>query len=727
MQLQQLPFKRLVLATALVSIGSAAQAEELVLEEVTVTAQKRAEPLQETPIAISAFSSDSLEKLGISDMTDLRGNVPSLSVAPFAATRAAPVVFIRGMGNIDVQSTRDGAVGVYVDGVSLGRASGLATEIADLERVEVLRGPQGTLYGRNTTGGAINFITQKPTDEFEFKQQITAGNYNLLKSVTSVNGGLTEKISAKATYQITQRDGWVENTSTQANQIDFNEDDSKAGNFALRALVTDSVTIDYSYDFSSLDYGNGYYQKVRIAPGMEAYNPAPYDGDSDRQDKTDLYAISPSETEVKGHNITVAWELENVTLKSITAHRELDDSLFQNYNNLFIQTNQQEQWQLSQEFQAIGNVGSSIEYVTGLYYFNEHSEEWQNSDVMVAAATYAPDTWATDADSKSYAVYGQGSWTPAANENLRLTLGLRYTKDEREATKIFINDLTTISPPGTSITGKEDFSKVNPTFTIDYAINDNINTYAKVATGYRAGGFGTRSTAAAFSNGFDEENVTSFELGIKSDIYEKRVRLNAALFANKYEDLQISQKRNPEIFTDIINAGEASINGLELEVTALISEGLTADFYYSYLDAEYDEYLDTVYADENDFVGTVTDLADEKKVPYSPKGAAKIGLEYALTPVSYGQYIFNIDFQWQDDTYSGPDKESLNDSYSIVNGRAQLANIAMPQGDLRVALWGKNLTDEEYTTITTNFSSAGFTAAMFGTPRTFGVDAIYEF
>ena len=243
MHKQSSSFKQLAMLSAVAATGSTSchvLAQEPALEEVMVTAQKREQSLQDTPIAITAFGTKALEEYSITDLTDLKGYVPSFSIAPFAATKAAPIIFIRGMGNIDVQTTKDGAVGTYLDGVVMSRASGMAADVADLERIEILRGPQGTLYGRNTTAGAINYITAKPTDEFAFKQQITAGNYNHWLSKTSVNIPFSDKFFGKIAYMRSKTDGWVENLSSEPNQADYFEDDKDAGNFAFRWLAGDN-------------------------------------------------------------------------------------------------------------------------------------------------------------------------------------------------------------------------------------------------------------------------------------------------------------------------------------------------------------------------------------------------------------------------------------------------------------------------------------------------------
>ncbi len=711
---KQVTFTKTMLAVAIMAATGYASAQEMQLEEVLVTAQKKVESLQDTPIAIAAFNEDALETIGVTSVADLRGNAPSLNISYFAADRAAPLLFIRGMGSVDVQTTKDPAVGLYLDGVTLGRASGLATDVADLERIEVLRGPQGTLYGRNTTGGAINYITRKPGEELGVKLKVSAGNEDFLEGRAMVNVPITDKLFVKGTYMASTEDGWVENKVNLPNQVDYFEDDKDAGNIAVRWLPTGNFTIDYAYDFSNMnDYGNAFYQ---VTNGKS----------TDRQDETDqMFGLSPSKSEVEGHNLTMAWELGSVTLKSITGYRELDNSLKQNYIGNFYQENQIDQDQFSQEFQAIGSMGDRLEYVAGLYYYDENSTEDQQTDMtpwfgFIWPGVSGYDAWSVDADSTSWAVYGQGTWTPNMLDNrLRLTLGMRYTDDEREATKSYLSDLFTgPAVPPLVVDADNDFDNFSPSFTVDYAFTDNVNGYAKVVTGYRAGGFNTRATPEGFQAGFDQEEVTSYELGVKSDLWNNRLRLNIAAYYNEYDDLQVDQVRPGIIFTDTLNTGEATIQGVEVELTVLLTRGLTVDAFYAYTDADYDEYKDL-----NLETGEIEDLADVKNMPYAPESAGKVAVNYQL-PVSYGEYSFNVDYQYQGRTYSGPNTNTGNDSYGIWNARVQLAGLPVLSGDLKLAAWGRNLDDKEYTMAT---SDLGAVSSIYGTPRTYGVDVIYEY
>ncbi len=681
--------------------GSKAQGADK-LEEVIVTAQKRRESLQKTPIAITAITTRDIENLRVDNLMNLANKMPSLSIVPFTGNRAAPNLAIRGMGNTDSQTTKDNAMGIYIDGVPVGRGVGLAADIADLERVEVLRGPQGTLYGRNTTSGAINFITIKPEKDFSFEQGLTFGNNDLFASKTRVNVPLTDSLFTRFSYMRSSNHGWVDNTNTTLpNQINFNEDDKEAAKWAFRLLATDRFTADLSLDHSKVTYGNVFFQKVAgaTAPhGRQESAPA-------------VKGLSPSHTTVQGQNLTLSWNLDGLVLKSITAYRKMSNQANQDYIDVFTQVYDQTQDQTSQEFQAIGDAfGRRLEYVAGIFYFKEDGNEAVTSNYGGPMV----DTWSVKAESKSKAAYGQATWKPPVlDDRLRLTLGVRETHDKRSATKNFIVSGFNPTANGSVVPGHKSFKKFTPTYTADYAFSEDISGYAKIANGYRAGGFNTRSTVAGFGNGFDQENVRSTELGVKADLLDKKLRVNVATFINKYTDLQVDQVRTPAIFTDTLNAGKARVKGAELELTALLSRGLTANLFYTHLNADYDSYVDNG-----------VDLASIKHMPNSPKGQGGAGMRYEGERMAYGRLMVNVDYKWQSEFYAGPNHNTWTNGYGVWSARVQLGDIRLPQGKLRVALWGKNLADKEYAVATTNL---GVLSAQYGELRTFGVDAIYEF
>jgi iron complex outermembrane receptor protein len=694
-----------VLACALGGVQGVASAAEPAgdkLEEVVVTAQKRAEPLQKTPIAITAMTTRELEYQRVDNLMNLASKIPSLNIVPFTANRAAPNLSIRGMGNTDSQTTKDNAMGIYIDGVPVGRGVGLAADIADLERIEVLRGPQGALYGRNTTSGAINFITIKPEKDFSFEQGLTFGSDDLFASKTRINAPLTEQLFSRLSYMRSSKDGWVKNTNTALpNQVDFNEDDKEAAKLALRLLAVNNFTADLGIDYSKMTYGNIFFQRVA--------GPTAVTG---RQESAlPVQGLTPSKTRVEGQNLTLGWQLDHLVLKSITGVRKMSNRTHQDYINIFTQDYDQTQDQLSQEFQAVGDaLDRRVEYVAGLFYFKENGDE-QVRSVYPAGRT---DMWRVQAESTSTALYGQLSWKPAMLEDrLRLTLGARQTHDERSATKQFIISDMFPAAAGMVVPGNKRFKKFTPTYTADYTFSDTVSGYAKIANGYRAGGFNTRSTIDGFRAGFNPERVRSTEAGVKSDLFDRKLRLNAALFHSKYADLQVDQQRALPIFTDTLNAGKASVKGAELELTALLARGLTTNLFYTWLDAKYDSYVDNG-----------VDYAIHRHMPNSPKGQGGAGLRYEGERMSWGRLSASLDYKWQSEFYAGPKHDTWTNGYGIWNARVGLADIRLPQGKLRVALWGKNLADKEYRLATTNL---GVISAQFGEPRTLGIDAIYEY
>ncbi|HLS82775.1 MAG TPA: TonB-dependent receptor [Steroidobacter sp.] len=673
------------------------------IEEITVTAQRREESLQETPIAITAFRSRDLETQRVTNVMDLLNKVPSVNLAPFAGTRAAPNLFIRGMGNLNAQTTKDLATGIYVDGVPIGRAVGLAVDIADLERVEVLRGPQGTLWGRNTTAGAINFVTQKPDDEFSLKTQLTAGSWDLRSGRARINVPVTDRLAASLAYMRSEHDGWVDNTNaTLPNQINFNEDRKKeAIKAAVRIKPTDSIVMDYGFDMSKMIFGNHFYQIIE--------GPSAVPG---RQESVNRAAgLHPSDTEVSGHNLTVSWDLGDVTLKSISAYRDLDSATHMNFVDAFTQDAVQKQHQFSQELQLIGDLSERISYLVGLFYFEESSHETLVSNLV---AIPLGDSWLVKADGSSAAVYGQAKWTPPVlDDRFSVTLGLRYTEDSRKAVKTYVNPGFTPAITGLVLTGDRDFSSFNPALTVDYVFTDEIRGYAKWSTGYRAGGFSTQSTPDYFAPGFDEEDVKAWEVGLKSDLLDRRLRVNLAAFRSKYTDLQVDQARTPAFFVDTLNAGSATVKGVELEGAAVLAHGLSASLFYSWLEAEYQSYIDNN-----------VELAAERRMQNTPKHQIGVGLEYAFPSLPIGDFVLNVDYRKQDDYYAGPKTETFSPGYHTWNARLELADIPVPQGSLKAAVWGKNLSDEIYRLSTTNL---GVISAQFGPPRSVGVDVIYEF
>jgi iron complex outermembrane receptor protein len=327
-----------------------------------------------------------------------------------------------------------------------------------------------------------------------------------------------------------------------------------------------------------------------------------------------------------------------------------------------------------------------------------------------------------DVENTAYALFGQATYTPQLLEQrLHVTLGARWSVDERQATLIkavepFQGPVVT-EPTGN---GDADFDEFNPSLVVAYDLTDEVNVYGKVVTGYKTGGFSTRaSSIERFEAGFDPETLISYELGVKSELWDNRIRLNAAAFYADYDDIQVSVQSdvNDPTVADVLNAGEAEIKGLEVDLTALLTESLTMTLNYGYLDAQYTKIEDA----------TGADVSSQFRFINAPEHSYNLDLEYLFPSLPFGELSASLNYSWQDEKFSSTtvaQGEYIVDSYGLLNARLALAEIPIPVGDLRIALWGRNLEDEEY--YVSHFN-AGFPSAIYGEERTYGIDIIYEY
>jgi iron complex outermembrane receptor protein len=687
------------------------------LEEVIVTAQKRTESLQDTPISIAALDAEALETLGIDDLVDLQGKVPNLQISPHPNSMSTPRIFIRGVGNFDDQITQDPSVAVYMDGVYVARNQGMGLEVAELERVEVLRGPQGALYGRNATGGAINFITRPPTlGEWGFSQTLSGGDRDLFRSRSMVNAPLGDSAALRLAYLVTEQDGFVRNAGTGEDH--FGSEDREAMRADLFWQGSEQLDLRYSYDRSRIE-DTPYYLNAQ-PPGSPLNLP-----DASNPAVSDLQA---HDVTIEGHQVTLRWSpTADLEVKSISAYREVDSFLYQDYLSgrfgpvaslITRDTLTQEQW--SQEFQLLGSaLDQRLEYVMGAYYFREDGE-WQNRNNLPAFGAATADN--AEVENRAFALYAQGTWTPESFERrLHLTLGGRWSRDQRDASldKFALVDGAPI--PLGSGTGDKTFTDFSPSLTIAWDIDDDSRVYARVSNGYKTGGFNVRpSTIARFEQGFDEETLVSWEAGIKSQWFNNRLRVNGAVFYADYDDIQInaSSDINDPTRADILNAGEGTIQGLELDLTAAVHQRLRLGLSYAYLDASYDEIID----------GLGNDVTDNYTFINAPDHSLMANLDWDVAALSIGQLSFNLNYSWQDEkaiTTSTTQGLFTIEDYGLLNTRLTLAEIpGLPAGSLRVAAWGRNLEDKTWAFLNAPLFG-GFRA--YGEPRTWGVDITWEY
>ena len=780
-----------------IAVGTAAALVTPVLaqgriEEIVVTAQKREENLQKVPIAITTLSSMTMEREGIYNFGDIVSSVPSLMETPYPSANIL-ILYMRGQGVSDpMQITADGSVGMYVDGHYIARPQGALFDLADTERVEVLRGPQGTLYGRNTTGGAINLITRKPSGEFGLKQNLSMGSRNLVRSLTTIDLPEVGGVSSKVTVLRKKQDGFVKNRSGTPNipgpdfwkkrnyrtgamedigsRHDFNEVDEIAGRVALHwsPCNCDTFDVDYAFDVGSQDSTPVYYQSTLpaapfIYPGYKSGNrPA---GHTYRPIDLPL-----TKTHFKGHGLTLTWQAsENLTIKSLTGYRDLGFNAPSEKAEAFTVTSYSidkiNNHEASQELQFIGNVGDAINYVAGLYYFHESSNHFQyRGGDMRRIGRVPPFTWSerfVTAETTSYAGYGQFTWTPPVLDNrLDLTLGARFTKDRRKAKRDFVvqNYADPLNGPPlvmeAGLRNSQSFSRFNPAFTASYSWSDTLSTYAKVTTGYKAGGSSEGAGPGRFDQTFKPEEVTTWELGLKSDWLDNSLRFNAAAFYSKFDDMQLAFVADP-IDTSIIqafNAGKATMKGAELELTWLPITDLQLKLDYTWLDPKFDEVkaaAGSIFDPARNILSPYTvgqNIKDLFVMPYAPRSSYHASLDYTFWRFEKADLSLNLNYRHQSDTYltapagkAVPGRENyLQKAHGTLNARIA-ADFKMPQErSLQLALWGRNITEREYRThliglgggaVDTASSPMGYTfaAVAWSEPATYGVDIIFTY
>jgi len=688
------------------------------LDEIIVTAQKRQQSLQDTPIAISVINADQLQRQGIHNLGSLiAGQVPFLHLTPYGSTPSNLAIGIRGNAARDSSEvTREASVGIYLDGVYLARSQGLDIELADLERIEVLRGPQGSLFGRNAVGGAVSLVSKKPSGQFGFSQTLTMGRFDQLRSVTRINFDQVAGVKAKLDYIHTERDGWVNNRAL--GESDYNQYNKDGGRLSLNWQANDQLRVDNSYDQSDLKTTQNYYQLHIDRIGV--FGPEPKRLSESRVPATSL---SPTISEQRGHALTLTWQQsEALVIKSISAYRNLKEDSDSNYNgalyfNGFGETSVLDQDQLSQELQLIGST-RQLEWVAGLYYLKEQVDKTLINKLTLdifgnfgdpLSAISPPITLTprvVDAEAESQAIYGQVTW--ALSEQLDLTLGSRYTEDERSAerveTALQVSDQTS--------------DHVDSKVALNYHWAHNLTTYLQWSTAYKAGGVNTRS--ASFTP-FTEEEAETFEVGLKSEFWQQRGRLNLALFSSDYTDLQLD-------FTDplalgvveTINISEpVKVKGLELELTLAPIASLVVGLSYTYLDSH-------MPLQTSPFDDSLTQLF----VLMAPQHAGALTLDYQFNPSDYGLLSLHLDITSKDSFSYNPYGEQRLDGYSLINGRLTLGNINLGNhsGSLTASLWGKNLADEEYIVDAFAVGNPASTVAnAYGDPRSLGIDINYAF
>lgn len=732
------------------------------IEEITVTAERRVANLQDVPISVSSFTAADLESLQVETIGDLQSLVPNLSVHVGDANNA--VVYIRGVGQIDSIAFFEPGVGIYLDDVYLGRAQGAFLDVLDAERIEVLRGPQGTLYGRNTVGGAIKYVSAGPTEEFFARVSATVGNYSQADYKLTLSGPISEgKLLGRLTVAQLSRDGY------SSNLFDGRDDGDRNTFFArgvLRFQATDNLSVQLAADYTDSDPDRSR-TPAKVTPiTILTVDPYTFGISFDTYPAdTDPFLVNADfntveQTKTKGIDMTVTWDVsEDLTFKSISSYRELEygteidlDGTPVNAFGIFYFNNQT---QKTQEFQ-VQYQSTRLSVVGGLYYFNEKGTTFDGgvfNNFLVALS--GDSKFSTD----SYAAFGQLDYD--FNERLTGTLGIRYTDEEknysRRAEDFLLTTLAGITfDPVTFAVSYTNPELLNPSSSdlaldggigvpragadpdpanfdnlsfkvgLKYQINDDAQMFGNIAEGFKSGGFNGR-LAEGQLDPYNEETLTSYEVGIKSQWLNDRVRTNAALFYTSYDNLQVSSFRaSPDGSTFVpvfTNAGAATIKGAELELIALVTDRMTVTANVGYLDGQYDEFL----AEPDPVTGQVVDVSDEREIVNSPKWDTFLGFSYDIPLASAAGITLAVNWSFRSKTYL-----EVNSSENLAQGAYSTYNASVTydsaDGRWRVIVGGKNLTDEEYRTHAFDLSAfPGVELGYYNPPRTYSISASYNF
>jgi iron complex outermembrane receptor protein len=696
--------------------------EEISYDTVVVTAQRREQSLQDVPIAVSAFSAEQLKANNIETIQDLALRTPGLTVG--AADPISNNFSLRGIGTangISQNAGGDQSVVVFVDGVYAGRGGTMDLDALDLQRVEVLRGPQGTLFGKNAIGGLIQFISRKPSEDPSLYVEATAGNYDKLGLVARGNIPISDKAFLSLGVARKQRSGYEFNETTGN---DVNDQDVTTARAAFRFLPAETVDVVLRADFSWQDQsGNPRHNNCNedYADGVHCVgiNPDPR--------VVNAYTDGRIFRDIQSYSSEITWDSPLGTVTSLTALRDVDykfrTPFFSNPVNPPDQIEstdfgREEASQFSQELRlAFDAMNSRLQGQVGLYYLKEDVDRLQGQiQDFPAPSISGTAIYPQSVDASSFAVFGQFDYaiTPA----LTATVGARMTWETKEGR--FAGEKVSgpgLPPPlgaleGYDVQVSEDWDAFTPRFALNWQLQHNVMLYASAARGYKSGGFqGLSGTAAGASTPYDPEFAWGYELGAKTEWYDHRLTANAAVFKTDYEDLQISQLV-PLCCVVVSNAAQAEIRGLELELVGRITDQFRLDGSYSYLDTEFTEYQ----IPGSDYTGN--------DLPRSPRNKFNIGAQYEF-PLGDWSATGRVDYSWVDDAYfeASNVEQQLWPSHENLDARI---TFTPPDEDWEIAVWGKNLTDELAPTYVTYFGPYQQTLVPYAPPLTYGVTLSYR-
>ncbi|EKE68115.1 hypothetical protein B3C1_17502 [Gallaecimonas xiamenensis 3-C-1] len=734
---------RIALAVCL-SLSATAQAAEDVqktedpsLEVIEVTARRTSENLQSVPVAVTSLSAEQMSQRGVEDLADVQWYSPNTTLQVSRGTNSTLTAYIRGIGQQDPLWGFEPGVGIYIDDIYIARPQGAVMDILDVQRIEVLRGPQGTLYGRNTIGGAVKYVTKKLHGDPELYVQGTLGSYNQRDFKIAGQMPLSDTFWAGFAYGTFNRDGFGEFKNTGADNYDK---DIQAGRLSLAWYPSDDLSFSFMADrtWDDSNAKGGYRLTPSLVTGQQPYGNV---FDSDTSMPTD------NSVETGGEALTITYNINNDwTFKSITAHRDGDTDT----NIDFDSTSQPaldipalyDDKQFTQEFQLNFDNGN-WQAVGGLYYLD--GEACGVFETVLGLQGLTVENGGC-VDTKSLAAYAQASFPLA--KDLSMTLGGRYTRDEKDADVyryVYLGIRYPHDQPTTPFAVQSDFAdsatfnRFSPRVGLEYQLSDDIMAYGSYTNGFKSGGFDMRANKSVNPDAdapYDPEIVDTYELGFKAEWFNHRLRTNVAAFYSDYDDMQITVQRavnnNTDVASQVLNAGKADIKGLELEATLAATDALQIIANAGYVDAEFKR---VDYFDPN--LGQVTDVSDLWSFANTPDWTGSLLAQYNLEAFGGDMVVSGgVNYRSKTQIFEVP---SMLDFGSVTLWNA---SIAWYKDNWEVQLTGRNLTDKEYRLAGYNFaavrdSNGNVTGpglggedtivGYYGDPRTVSLSVGYRF
>ena len=701
-----------------------------VLEEVVVTAQKKEENLQDTPIAITAITESTIDDLDIANVVDLAGMAPNVHIINTPSNNTAATIAMRGGVTINPAITWEPTVGMYLDGVYLGKGQGSIFDVVDLERVEILRGPQGTLYGRNTLGGAINLISKKPSGAGT-SSKLTIGNYGLRQVQFIGDYEMGGNVFSKLVVNKKKRGGYVTNDASPLQAAQGVVPNSVASHLELDTIDSDGVkfSILYEGDESSLNISFDRTEQNNVPPFAQLTNTIPnwssafgvgasaatgglklwpielFQNDS-RQGVAHINTQTLETSVVSGQSLTFTQNLSFGELKAIYSKRKVDwDDVLDLDGGPFPIAETERHTKYDAETLEIQLTGStdSIEYVLGYYSLKDNAFTANPQSFFGGGQVFAQN-YSGSGDSEAF--FGQLTWAVA--ENWDVTIGARTTEEDKVGFKEYVGVI--------SATGTGSFDDTTGTFIISHDYSENTNLYFKVADGFKAGGFNAESSNPfAAATPYSPETISSTEFGLKGKYFNNRMMMNVAYFDNEHEDMQISYfTANAAAASEVIN-NSADISGLEIETTTLINDSTRLMVNLSTLDSQFTG--NKVASD-----GFLLEL-----VPYSPETTIYVSLEK-----DYGNYRMRLDHSriGEHPTFPYNSKDPRAALTTLASrGTTDFRLLTEPMENLQLNFWIKNLLNDHHRMSSIPFGPAfgQLTLSYFNAPRTIGIDLHYNF